>query len=135
MAQHATTSKMPRQTHRFAVRYMDHWLPSGRRTKFNNQHDNDRCPLCGKPDEASFHFLKCHHKAMEKCFRDLIENLHQTMLKAETLHAPTGKILMNLQQWRRQEENHIIIRNGDMNEMGFENFLHGRVAANLRDRN
>lgn len=67
-AQHAAMAKLPRNTHQFVVRFVDHWFPSGRMTKLNNQYKEEKCPPRGKPDEASSHFLQCRHKAMERVF-------------------------------------------------------------------
>lgn len=71
-AQHTALAKLPQNMHRFAVRFVYHWLPPGKRIKMNNQLDEDKCPLCGKADEASSHFFPCRHKARQKSFRDII---------------------------------------------------------------
>ena len=70
---------------------------------------------------------------MEKSFRNLIEKLHQIMTKSEMAHASTGKILTGLREWRRNGCNDIRIGNGDLNKIGWENFLHGRIPLNLRE--
>ena len=68
---------------------------------------------------------------MEKSFCNLIEKLHQIMTKSEMAHASMGKILTGLREWRRNGCNDIRIGNGDLNKIGWEHFLHGRIPMNL----
>lgn len=86
-AQHPALAKLPRKTHRFAVRFVYHWLLAGLRIKWNNQHEQDKCPLCDEAHKASSQFLRCDHKAIKKCFADIIRNLRQTLVANEAAHA------------------------------------------------
>ena len=70
---------------------------------------------------------------MQKSFRDIIENLRNMLVKIEASHATMGKILTGLKNWRTNGENGIRIGNGDTNSLGWNHFLHGRMAKNLRE--
>lgn len=71
-AQHDALSKLSKNSHRFAIQLVYHWLLAGRRNKHNNQLKDNRCRSCGEVNEASSHFLTCQHRAIEKCFKDTV---------------------------------------------------------------
>lgn len=70
-AQHCPLSTMLTNSHRFAIRFIYHWLPAWKCKKFNNKLVDLRCSICGAENEGSSHFLVCKHRAMEKSFGDL----------------------------------------------------------------
>lgn len=55
--------------------------------KWNNQHKDDKCPLCSEAGEALSHFLRCSNWAMKKCFMDIIEKLQQTLVANDAARA------------------------------------------------
>jgi ribonuclease HI len=131
-AQHAVLAKLSRKSQRFAIRYVYHWLPAGKRLKMNNERELDVCPLCGSESEESSHFMKCKHRSMEKCFRDTIAKLRETLAANGAAHAASAKLLQNLTNWRRGTDDELKIGNGDINEIGFTNFMHGRIPKEMR---
>jgi hypothetical protein len=119
---------MLHQLHRFAIRYAYHWLPSGRRKKINYPAEDDRCPLCGKDDEASSHFLRCGHRAMHKTFKDLLEDLRTLFAEEKVALAQSSKILSKLNEWKMGE---VPACEQRANEPWCENFLHGRIERTI----
>jgi hypothetical protein len=127
-SQHRALTSMPQHLHRFAIRYIYHWLPSGRRKKINYHAEDDRCPLCGKDDEKSSHFLRCGHNAMKKTFKDLLGNLRTLFTEEKVAMAPASKILARLNEWRTEDETRDEER---VNGFSCENFLHGRIERTI----
>ena len=129
-SQHAVMAACNKNANRFAVRYTYHWLPSGKRIKMNNPNEDDRCPLCGEISERSSHFLRCKHRAMEKTFADMTKNIRNVMYENKASMITTGKILENLVLWRKGEKE-VKVGRGEQNKIGWENFLHGRIAMEM----
>lgn len=74
-AQHDALTKLSKSYHSFALRLIYNWLPAGRRIKQTNQLKDDRCLLHSEINKASLHFLICQHRAIEKCFKDIVGKL------------------------------------------------------------
>lgn len=69
---------------------------------------------------------------MEKAFNNLIGNLWETFIDQEVAMASAVKILANLKEWRKNGREGIRIGEGEMIEMDWEDFLHGRMPKELR---
>lgn len=80
-AQHSAMNKMARNLHEFAIKFVYHWLPSGKRKKYYNQDMEDpRCPFCCEAEESSLHCLTCQHHAIKKCYCDLLEKIRSRLI-------------------------------------------------------
>jgi hypothetical protein len=60
------------------------------------------------------------------------ENIQTTMYMKKASMIMMGKILENITLWREGEKKEVKIGRGDQNKIGWENFLHGRIAMEMR---
>lgn len=127
-AQHLALSEIPTNLHRFALRFIYHWLPSGRRKKINNQLEDDWCPLCGESSERSSHFLRCKNHAMAQSFKNLTSGIRDVFAAEEARMAPASRILAGLNELRAgADEDENAVRKGM-----YKDKLHGSLPRKLR---
>lgn len=69
---------------------------------------------------------------MEKSFRGTVGRIRETLAENEVSHADLAKILSNICEWRKNRKDGIRIGEGDVNVIGWNNFLHGRIPKGMR---
>ena len=81
-----------------------HWLtkaisgfgPSGKTMKQRNQRADDRCPICGAPEEDFTHIWKCQDPRPSSLWLESLQHLLKWMTKNQTHPAIATIIIVSL---------------------------------------
>jgi len=134
------SSQEPTGMRRWMVKHVSRQCGVGQCLLKRKHQDHDHCPICDEPNEDTTHVLRCPHANATVCWLDQRLALRLWLLKEETDSQLASAIIAHLDAWRSnsplpkpsgpQKLRRVL---ADQTEIGWENFLLGRVSLSMTE--